>query len=116
MIKLFSVFALLPLLTLASAAAAQNVHRLSDEEIAEIEARPSLSPDQVALLERHGDEEPARRMQSELSIGIGTHGYFDVRASTLIPLGSGGMLALSLQRTEFDNVPLGYILDPGVHY
>jgi hypothetical protein len=55
-------------------------------------------------------------MQSELGIGIGTHGYFDVRASTLIPLGSRGMLALSLQRTEFDDIPPGYILDSGVHY
>jgi hypothetical protein len=106
----------LPLLALSSIATGQNVHRLSDEEIAEIEARPSSSADEIALLERYSGEAPPRQMQSELGIGIGTHGYFDVRASTLIPLGSRGMLALSLQRTEFDDIPPGYILDSGVHY
>lgn len=86
----------------------EAVHRLSDEEMAEIRATGEEPPiDAEALLGGDPEERPQRRIQSEIAFGIGTHGYRELSASTLIPLGSEGFLALGFGHVE-DNLPRRY--------
>lgn len=87
---------------------AEAVHRLSDAEMAEINAsseEPQI--DAEALLGRDPDGMPQRRIQSEVAFGIGTNGYRELSASTLIPLGDEGFLALGFGHVE-DNLPRRY--------
>ena len=86
----------------------EAVHRLSDEEMAEIRASGEEPPiDAEALLGRAPEERPQRRIQSEIAFGIGTNGYRELSASTLIPLGNDGYLGLGFSHVD-DNLPRRY--------
>lgn len=87
---------------------AEAVHRLSPDEMAEINAsneEPQI--DAETLLGSNDDGQLPRRIQSEITFGIGTGGYREVSASTLIPLGKDGFLALGFGHVE-DNRPRRY--------
>lgn len=87
---------------------AEAVHRLSPDEMAEITAsRDESQIDAATLLGRNADGQLPRRIQSEVSFGIGTGGYRELSASTLIPFGKDGFLALGFGHVE-DNRPRRY--------
>lgn len=101
---------LLSLPLLAAPAAAETVHRLSDEEIAAIEASPGISPDAAALLGLEpegtaelGGERPDRQVHGEIGIEIGTGGYRGLYGSALVPLGEEGFL--SVDGAVIDHMP-----------
>ncbi|WP_147297600.1 hypothetical protein [Parasphingopyxis lamellibrachiae] len=92
------------------------VHRLSPEEMAEITAS-SAEPriDAEALLENDSDAESTGRIQSVIGFGIGTNGYRELSASTLIPIGKEGFLSLGFGHFE-DNLQRRYRYRRGYHF
>ncbi len=109
------IYALILLVAPAAALASDQdrgeeeaVHRLSAEEMAEINAtREEPRIDAESLLGNNADGRPERRIQSEIAFGIGTSGYRELSASTLIPLGDEGFLALGFGHVE-DNLQRRY--------
>lgn len=86
----------------------EAIHRLSSQEMAEINAtseEPQI--DAETLLGRNPDGLSVRRIQSEVAFGIGTNGYRELSASTLIPLGNDGYLGLGFSHVD-DNLPRRY--------